>query len=105
MSFDIIWLESAKSDLNRLYNYYADKSISVAVRIYNGIIDESERLSNYPEIASVEPLIQKPSKTYRSLVVSKGRFKLVYFVENKLVIIARVWGCWQNPKKLSRSLK
>ena len=100
MSFNVIWLEPAKCDLDRLYNYYLDKSVSAAVRIHNGIIDESERLANHPEIAPIDPSIQKKSKTYRALVVSKGRFKLIYFVENKSVIIARVWGCRQNPKKL-----
>ena len=105
MSIDVIWLESAKYDLDRLYNYYVEKSISAAVRMHNGIIDESKRLANNPEMAPIDSLIRKPSKKYRSLLVSKGRFKVVYFVENKTVKIARVWGCRQNPKKLSRYFK
>ena len=105
MSYNVIWLEPAKYDLDRLYSYYVDKSVSGAVRLYNGIIDESEKLVNHPEIAPIDPSIQKPSKTYRALVVSKGQFKLIYFVENKSVVIARVWGCRQSPKKLRRSLK
>ena len=105
MPFKISWLEPAKRDLDRLYNFYLDKSVSAAVRIHNGIIDESEKLANHPEIAPIDPSIQKPSKTYRALVVSKGRFKLIYFVEDKTVVIARVWGCRQNTAKLETSLE
>lgn len=86
--------------MERLYGYYLQKNVNIALKLHNGIIDETDKLASQPYIAAVEPAIKKPSKTYRSLVVSKGNYKVIYFVESEKVIIARVWGCRQNPKKL-----
>ena len=35
---------------------------------------------------------------YRSLVVSKGRFKVTYFVAHERINIVYVWSCRQNPQ-------
>ena len=85
MPFDVIWSEMAKIDLDGLYNYYRQISVDVAVKIHNGIIDESERLVNNPKSAPFERTIKIPSKKYRSLIVSKGQFKLVYYVADSAV--------------------
>ena len=105
MPFDVIWSELAKGDLDNLYDYYSQISIDIAVRIHNGIIDESERLTLNPEIAPFEQTIKNPSKKYRSLLVSKGRFKLVYFIVGKSVKIICVWGCRQNPARLRKTAR
>ena len=105
MPFDVIWSELAKGDLDDLYNYYLQKSVDVAVRLHNGIIDESEKLAYNPEIAPFEQTIKQPSNKYRSLLVSKGRFKLVYSVEDSTVKIVCVWGCRQNPVRLRKTVK
>ena len=57
-------------------------------------------LIQHPNLAAVEQLLDGFTKTYRSLVVSKGRYKLVYTVENKYIYIVRVWNCEQEPEKL-----
>jgi|GEM_PF-775025 Plasmid stabilization system protein len=105
MPFDVVWSELAKSDLDGLYNYYLQISVNLAVKIHNGIINESERLISSPEIAPFEQIIKKPSKKYRSLLVSKGRFKLVYYVMGNSVKIVCVWGCRQNPARLRKTVK
>ena len=74
------------------------KAYNSAVKIFNGIIDESEILILNPQIAPVEKSLLNKSKIYHSLVVSKGKYKVIYFVENKIIYIARVWNCLQNPK-------
>ena len=100
MQCKIIWLEEANEDMEELYNYYAEKSINTAVRIYNGILEEADILIHHPTLASVEQLLDNFAKTYHSLVVSKGRYKLVYTVENSNIYIVRVWNCKQEPEKL-----
>jgi plasmid stabilization system protein ParE len=100
MPCNIIWLTRAQIDMDALYKFYSRKSEQAAVNIHNGIIDETDRLANNPCMVPIEPAITKAQKTYRSLVVSNGRFKVIYFVENETVYIARVWGCKQDDSKL-----
>jgi plasmid stabilization system protein ParE len=101
MLCNVIWLDSAQMDMDALYEYYRENSIAVAVRIHNGIIDETDLLIHNPYLAPVEPCCAKHLKTYRSLVVSKGKFKVIYFVENQTIYIARVWACKQNPDNIT----
>ena len=99
MLCEIIWLEDAIEDMEELYDYYAEKSINTAIRIYNGILEETDILIQHPNLAAVEQLLDGFTKTYCSLV-SKGRYKLVYTVENRYIYIVRVWNCEQEPEKL-----
>jgi plasmid stabilization system protein ParE len=101
MRYKVVWLEKAQTDMDALFEFYRPKSVQAALKIHNGIIDETDRLANNPFMAPIEPLITKTVKTCRSLVVSGGLFKVVYFVEDGTVYIARVWACkqnWQNLK-------
>ena len=100
MQYKIIWLHEANEDMEELYNYYAEKSINAAIRIYNGILEEANILIQHPNLAAIEQLLNDFTKTYRSLVVSKGRYKLVYTVESSNIYIVRVWNCKQEPEKL-----
>ena len=99
MPYNIIWLQEAREDMEELYNYYAKKSIRSATRIYNEILEEADILIHHPNVAAIEQLLNGFTKTYRSLVVSKGKYKLVYTIENSTIYIIRVWNCNQNPEK------
>ena len=105
MQYKIIWLQEANEDMEELYNYYAEKSINAAVRIYNGILEEANILIQHPNLAAIEQLLNDFTKTYRSLVVSKGRYKLVYTVENSNIYIVRVWNCKREPEKLRKYIQ
>ncbi len=100
----IKWFPNAIRDINGLYEYYAEKSLHASSSIYNNILDDIDLLSVNPYIAAVEPLLEDKPKGYRSYIVSKGKIKIVYYVENDIIHIARIWACRQNPKKLKSSL-
>ena len=100
MPYNIIWLQEAHEDMEELYNFYAEKSIRSATRIYNEILEEADILIHHPNVAAIEQLLNGFTKTYRSLVVSKGKYKLVYTMEHSTIYIIRVWNCNQNPEKL-----
>jgi len=59
---------------NCINNYYTEKIINTAGRIYNGILEEADILIHHPNLAAIEQLLDDFTKTYRSLVVSKGRY-------------------------------
>ncbi len=105
MLYDVIWLESAGADMDALYDYYVQKSVKVAGKMYNGIIDEVDRLAYNPRMAPVDFLLQNSIKEYRSLVVSKGRYKVVYFIEKTSVYIVHIWSCRRDPEKLKKAFR
>ena len=75
---NIKWSNIAIQDLNEIYEFYAEKSLQAAARLYNSIINETEALKTHPYIAAVEPIFEDFTETIRSLVTCKGKFKVVY---------------------------
>lgn len=74
----------------------------MAIKFYNGIIDDAEILLSHPNIAPIEPQFDDLEYTVRALVIRKGLFKLIYFInERNEIYIARVRSCRQNPDNLS----
>lgn len=105
MQFKIAWSSEALLDLEELYTYYREKSETVAADIHNSILDDVALLANFPVMAPLEPMLKEMSKTYRSLVVAKGLFKVIYFAENKCVFTTHIWNCKQNPERLKISVR
>lgn len=97
----IIWFESAENDLDSIYDFYFKKNPNAAIKIYNLIIDEVQRLEKWPDIAPEEPLGEGKKYTVRSLVTSDGLFKVIYFVTEETVAIVRIWSCRRDPKQLN----
>ena len=94
----ILWLELAEEDVESIYQFYAkDKSIKAANRIYNDILDATDSLADFPQMASIEPELSDDGEEFRSLVVRK-HFKIIYFIESDSIYIAAVWDCRQNPQ-------
>jgi len=100
----IIWLEVAQLQLDAIYKFVAQQSEIAAAKVFNDIIDETDKLCIFPEMAAVEPLLQKEKYTYRSLVVRRN-YKVIYRInkETKEVIVASVWDCRRIPQKLKIS--
>ena len=101
----IKWFPAAIKDIDGIYEYYSKKNQRAATDLYNGILDDAERLSNNPYIAAIEPLLSEMPKSYRSLVSGKGKIKIIYHVKDDILIIVRIWDCRQNPEKLKKSLR
>ena len=93
------WLESAERDIDLIYDFYAlDKSIKVADKIYNEIVDASYSLIDFPLMAPIElELTNERKRQFRSLLVRK-HYKIVYFIEGDFIYIAAVWDCRTEPK-------
>ncbi len=86
----IKWSPAAIRDLDETFDFYATKSLQAAARLYNSIIDEAEILKSQPYIAAVEPVFEEFTEVIRSLFVCKGKFKIVYHIENGTVYVFRV---------------
>ncbi len=97
---NIEWWEDAKNDLDLIYEYIAMQDEQLAAKIYNRNLDEVNKLTLYATIFAVEPLIESTEYCFRSLVALKGRYKIIYFVDGKRVIITHIWVCRKNPESI-----
>ena len=94
----IFWLELAEEDAEAIYQFYAkDKSVKAANKIYNDILDATDSLADFPQMASIEPELSDDEEESRSLVVQR-HFKIIYFIEYDSIYIAAIGDCRQNPK-------
>lgn len=98
----IAWSGAARKDLEEVFSFYLLRNPSVAARIHDSIIDEVNRLGEWPEIGRHEEFIDIKNYKYpfRSLITSNGLYKIIYFTTEKEVVIARIWSCRQNPANL-----
>lgn len=90
----------ATEDLEEVYNFYLLKNPTIAAKIHNSIIEEAQRLIDWPEIGQYESLLDHYSFEFcfRSLITCNGLFKLIYFVDGDIITISRIWCCRKNPK-------
>jgi len=96
----LFWTPEAVNDLNKIYDFYAVKNLKAAALIYNSILDDAEILKTNPYIAPIDPFLDDLPQKYRSLVVSKGRFKVTYFIHFERINVVYVWSCRQNPQEV-----
>ena len=96
----IRWTDNAVKDLNAIYNFYAYRSVRVAIKLYNRILDETYPLSSFPQLAPIEPILSEKTETFRSLVVASGRYKVIYYIKNNQINITHVWDCRKRPENL-----
>jgi plasmid stabilization system protein ParE len=97
----VIWLKLAAETLDGIYHYLENLNPRAAVELYNDILDETEKLSVFPQMAAIEPLLGGETDTFRSLVV-RHRYKVVYFIEDETVKVADIWDCRQAPEALKK---
>ena len=95
----IVFSDYALMQLEKIYYFLQNQNVNAAIHIHNPILDEIEKLKNFPQMAAIEPELFGLSHTYRSLVVRK-RYKVVYYTEKDIIRISAIFDCRQNPRKL-----
>lgn len=101
----IDWSDTAKTRLREIFYYYeTEASRQKALEIVTKITSSVTPLESFPELAAVEPLLEKRTKVYRSLVVMKI-FKIIYCIESEKINIAEIWDCRQAPKTNTKKIK
>ena len=98
---NVFILPGAIERMEEIYDYFLHLNEFVAVRIYNGILDDIEKLERFPRMGAVEQYLTDCGKNFRSLVVMKN-YKVIYYIEEdeNAIYIATVWDCRQNPDRL-----
>lgn len=76
---------------------------SVAFRTRNEIEQKIFLLKSFPDMGTVELLLEDEPLTYRYLVVKHS--KILYTVEADYIFIHLLWDCRQNPCRLADLIK
>jgi plasmid stabilization system protein ParE len=100
----IVWIESARTDLENIYIFIKEKNEKAAIEIHNDILNEIEALRSFPQMAAIEPAFADLPKVYRSLIV-KSTYKAIYYIDGETIYIIAIWDCRQNPQILKKKLK
>ena len=99
MDLRIFWTDTARFQLEDIFNYYKTKaSHKVAKKIVTKIIDKTLSLKSYQHSGQIEELLLNRSNKYRYLVESN--YKIIYWIDENYVKIASVFDCRQNPEKM-----
>lgn len=83
------WLPEAWQDIQRLFEYLADKNPAAAVRAAEIIIGGADRLSDRPEIG--RPMSDDTRRRELYLPFGAGSYVLRYKLDGDCVVIIRVW--------------
>jgi plasmid stabilization system protein ParE len=87
MERQLIWTERSSEDIEAIVRYIARRNPVAASSIGNGIYERAQILLQNPEAGS--PLLELRSGGWRKLIFR--RWKIIYTVRDRYVIIGRVW--------------
>jgi plasmid stabilization system protein ParE len=101
MALKIQWSDTAKADLQFIYSYYKNEvSAALAKRLVKVLAEQTKALKKNPLMGQREPIFERHSLEIRYLV--KMNYKILYYIEDKSIMIARVFDCRQNPTKMKK---
>jgi plasmid stabilization system protein ParE len=99
MELRVLWTETARLQLEDIFDYYNSKvGLATARKIIKTIIDRTLQLESNPQSGPKEPLLSERKFEYRYLV--QGNYKIIYRIKGNYIRIAMVFDTRQNPDKL-----
>ena len=102
MELTVFWTEFAKDKLDDIFEYYKhrSKSVNVARKLVDSIIDYTIRLEKQPYIGQKEELLSERPQGFRYLVFKSH--KIIYWINEpkNRIDIAHVFDTRQDPFKI-----
>ena len=95
----IIWHDSAREHLRSIFDYYSNLSPQTAYNILKDILISVQHLAEFPTMGQEEPLLKLRPYKYH-YIVSRKRYKTIYFIKGDECHIIAIWDTYQNPTKL-----
>ncbi len=97
----IIWHDSAREHLHAIFDYYyTNISKQTAYGILKDVLISVQNLENFPTIGQKEEILQHRSYEYR-YILSRKRYKTIYFIKGEECHIVAIWDTLRNPKFLN----
>ncbi len=92
-----------KKKLKEIYLYHKQEvSVSVAIRIKQGIFTKIELLKKFPDLGPVDLHLESFRLNHRKL--TEGNYKIVYRVTQNTIYITDLFDTQQDPKKQEPNL-
>ncbi|MBR4265328.1 MAG: type II toxin-antitoxin system RelE/ParE family toxin [Bacteroidales bacterium] len=96
----VIWSVNAQKQLNDIAYYIQEEfSRNRKLKFLREVKDNEKLISTHPFVGKIEPLLIDRSISYRSFVINNVN-KIVYYVEDKRIVIVAFWDARQEPQKL-----
>jgi plasmid stabilization system protein ParE len=102
----VAWTAYAEHKLDKIYDYYVERSPQAANRMFACIMQTANSLAESPQRVPV--IFAYRDKIFRERLVLRPRkkiHKIIYYIQDETVYIASVWDCRQNPQRLITELK
>lgn len=77
--------------------------LSIASRVKSELEEKIFLLKSFPNMGTIELLLEEEPLTYRYLVVKHN--KILYTVEDDYIFIHLLWDCRQDPLRLTGIIK
>ena len=98
-SLKVVWTDPAKNDLQKIYDYLFEISITIAEKQIFRIIDRVGLLKDgFVNMGQKAPLLENYRYVYRYLV--QYNYKIIYHLIDKNIVIDMVFDTRQNPERL-----
>ncbi len=95
----IFWSDTSLTQLHLIFDFYNFAAgEQVANKIVKGIVEKSILLKSYPFLGLQETLLASKPYEYRYIV--GNNYKIVYRIDDNIVLIVSVFDCRQNPQKI-----
>lgn len=99
----IRWDKLAKNNLDDIFEYISEDSITAARRVKKELVKLAHSLNDFPEKFSVEEFLVNEPENFRS--VTKWSYKIIYEVTEEYIIIVDVFHTSQHPSKIKKDIK
>lgn len=99
----IRWDRLAKNNLDDIFEYIAEDSITAARKVKKELVKLAHSLNDFPEKFSFEEFLSNEPENYRS--VTKWSYKILYEVTEDYIIIIDVFHTSQHPSKIKKDIK
>ena len=99
MEEKVRWTIQASENLEEIFDFLERTSSSeYASKVIQNIYKKTEILNQYPKIGQIEFRLINRKFEYRYLIFS--HYKVIYFLDGDIAIIAMVFDCRKHPLKL-----
>lgn len=104
MALIVEWSEQASSYLQKIFDYLKPVAgMRTASKVTGKIVKRTRILAENPLAGPCEELLRDASHEFRYLV--EGNYKILYYVTLEKAVIASIFDCRQNPKKMLEEVK
>lgn len=96
----LVYLPSARKHLLEAMEYlHREAGTHVVARVRSEILDETERLKQFPRDGQEEEYLSHLGKGHRRLV--QGNYKIIYRIEGETIYVTDVFDTRRDPAKMS----